>query len=258
MSEKKEEQSTLKEEEETPLKESKDEMEVQVQETEPRFSITKFIPNKILALFGRATYAEERTIYVGEPEKNSHFINNFIKTSKYTFYNFIFKYLLEQFMRVANFYFLIITALQLIPGLSPTGQFTTLFGLLIVLTLNAIKEILEDVVCISNFQFLLFLFFFDLINFQIKKRHRQDNEVNNRLAKILKNDTFVDVKWSDIYPGMIVYLESGHSIPADIVVLNTSEPLAICYIETSSLDGYKETFSFLTKGLNSFILVRQI
>jgi hypothetical protein len=35
---------------------------------------------------------------------------------------------------------------QLIPGLSPTGRFTTLVPLVIVLTITALKEIVEDIV----------------------------------------------------------------------------------------------------------------
>lgn len=44
---------------------------------------------------------------------------------------------------MANIYFLLISILQLIPGLSPTGSFTTLLTLLFVLAINAIKEIYE-------------------------------------------------------------------------------------------------------------------
>lgn len=47
--------------------------------------------------------------------------------------------LFQQFSRVANFYFLIIAALQLIPGLSPTPWITTVAPLLFVLLLNGAK-----------------------------------------------------------------------------------------------------------------------
>lgn len=38
---------------------------------------------------------------------------------------------------------------QLIPGLSPTGRFTTLLPLCIVISVTAIKELIEDIVCNS-------------------------------------------------------------------------------------------------------------
>lgn len=62
----------------------------------------------------------------------------------YTFYNFFFINLFEQFSRVANLYFLLIAVLQLTPGLSPTHWFTTVAPLLFVLAVNAIKEIYDD------------------------------------------------------------------------------------------------------------------
>ncbi len=49
-------------------------------------------------------------------------------------------------MRVANLYFLIISGFQQIPGVSPTGRWTTLGPLVVVLTFTAIKEAFEDAV----------------------------------------------------------------------------------------------------------------
>ena len=46
---------------------------------------------------------------------------NQISTSKYTLLTFLPVNLFEQFMRVANLYFLLCAILQLIPGLSPTS-----------------------------------------------------------------------------------------------------------------------------------------
>lgn len=37
--------------------------------------------------------------------------------------------------------------------------------------------------------------------------------------------------------GDIVRLESDDSFPADLVLLSSSEPEGLCYIETSNLDG---------------------
>ena len=50
---------------------------------------------------------------------------NSVSTSKYTFYNFLFLNLGQQFSRLANVYFLIIAVLQLFTKLSPTGRFST-------------------------------------------------------------------------------------------------------------------------------------
>lgn len=70
---------------------------------------------------------------------------NEISTAKYTLLTFLPVNLFEQFLRVANMYFLLMVILQLIPGLSPTSLFTTVAPLVFVLAVNAIKEGYDDV-----------------------------------------------------------------------------------------------------------------
>lgn len=43
--------------------------------------------------------------------------------------------------------------------------------------------------------------------------------------------------WQDLRVGDIVYISNNEGIPADILVLSTSEPDCICYVETKNLDG---------------------
>lgn len=45
------------------------------------------------------------------------------------------------------------------------------------------------------------------------------------------------IKWKDLQVGDYVLLKNDESIPADIVILSTSETDNICYIETQNLDG---------------------
>ena len=74
------------------------------------------------------------------------FQNNFIKTSKYSLLTFIPLNLFEQFQRAANFYFLCLLILQLIPEISSLTPITTALPLLGVLSLTAIKYAYDDVV----------------------------------------------------------------------------------------------------------------
>jgi hypothetical protein len=46
--------------------------------------------------------------------KSNHFCSNQVATSKYTLWSFVPKNLLQQFMRIANVYFLIISCLQVL------------------------------------------------------------------------------------------------------------------------------------------------
>ncbi|KAL1925325.1 uncharacterized protein VTP21DRAFT_208 [Calcarisporiella thermophila] len=43
--------------------------------------------------------------------------------------------------------------------------------------------------------------------------------------------------WRDVQVGEFVYLENDEAVPADIVILATSESDGLCYVETKNLDG---------------------
>ena len=43
--------------------------------------------------------------------------------------------------------------------------------------------------------------------------------------------------WAHVYPGDFVHLSCNEVIPADILLLRSSDPAGICHIETSNIDG---------------------
>lgn len=103
----------------------------------------------------------------------------------------------------------------MIPGLSPTGQYTTLATLVFVLTVNGIKDALEDL-----------------------QRHRQDKQVNTRKISVVRGGELIDVEWQHLVVGDVVKLKNDDFIPADIIVISSSdEKNSRCYIETSNMDG---------------------
>lgn len=43
--------------------------------------------------------------------------------------------------------------------------------------------------------------------------------------------------WKDVVVGDLLKIVNGQFFPADMILLSSSEPQGVCYIETSNLDG---------------------
>ncbi|XP_069948303.1 probable phospholipid-transporting ATPase IA isoform X8 [Cherax quadricarinatus] len=174
---------------------------------------------------GGAGGPDHRTVYINEPQPHKY-CTNAVSTAKYRYKLLFFlpMFLFEQFRRYANVFFLIIALLQQIPGVSPTGRYTTLVPLICILVVSAIKEIAEDI-----------------------KRHRADDELNKREIEVLKDGQWQWIKWRHIQVGDIVKVHNNKFFPADLVLLASSEPQALCYVETANLDG--ETNLKIRQGL---------
>ncbi|XP_073424573.1 probable phospholipid-transporting ATPase IM isoform X1 [Dendrobates tinctorius] len=159
---------------------------------------------------------EERRVKANDRDYNEKFkyANNGIKTSKYNILSFLPINLFEQFQRVANAYFLFLLILQLIPEISSLSWFTTIVPLVLVLTITAVKDATDD--------------FF---------RHKTDNQVNNRQSQVLLGDRLQNEKWMNVKAGDIIRLENNQFVVADMLLLSSSEPHGLCYVETAELDG---------------------
>ncbi|KAG0477419.1 hypothetical protein HPP92_014260 [Vanilla planifolia] len=158
-----------------------------------------------------------RLIHINDPRKTNdkyEFTGNEIRTSKYTVINFLPKNLFIQFHRVAYIYFLAIAGLNQLPPLAVFGRTVSLFPLLFVLCVTAIKDGYED-----------------------WRRHRSDRNENNREAHVLQFGQFKMKKWKNICAGEVVKIYCDDTIPCDMVLLGTSDPNGIAYIQTMNLDG---------------------
>ncbi|OWK12077.1 ATP8B3 [Cervus elaphus hippelaphus] len=71
---------------------------------------------------------------------------NVIHTAKYNVFSFLPLNLYEQFRRFSNLYFLLIILLQSIPEISTLPSFTLLVPLICLLTIRAIRDLVDDIV----------------------------------------------------------------------------------------------------------------
>ncbi|KAK4190085.1 hypothetical protein QBC35DRAFT_491285 [Podospora australis] len=167
-----------------------------------------------------------RIIHLNNPPANSvnKYVDNHVSTAKYNPATFLPKFLFEQFSKFANIFFLFTAGLQQIPGLSPTNRYTTIGPLIVVLLVSAGKELVEDY-----------------------RRKQADKALNMSKARILRGSSFEETKWINVAVGDIVRVESEEPFPADLVLLASSEPEGLCYIETANLDG--ETNLKIKQGL---------
>ncbi|KAM9724378.1 phospholipid-transporting ATPase ID isoform 1-T1 [Menidia menidia] len=164
----------------------------------------------------KARTEEERKVRANDREYNEKFqyASNCIMTSKYNIITFLPVNLFEQFQEVANTYFLFLLILQLIPQISSLSWFTTIVPLALVLSITAVKDATDD--------------YF---------RHKSDNQVNNRQSQVLIRGSLQNEKWMHVRVGDIIKLENNQFVAADLLLLSSSEPHGLCYIETAELDG---------------------
>lgn len=57
------------------------------------------------------------------------------------------------------------------------------------------------------------------------------------VLSLRKEKKYVECYWKDVQVGNFIKLRCDEVIPADMVLLHSSDPDGICHIETSSLDG---------------------
>ena len=162
-------------------------------------------------------------------------IGNTIRSSRYTIWNFLPRQLFAQFSKLANFYFLCVSVMQMIPTLSTTGSYTTIIPLLFFVSISMAKEGYDDL-----------------------RRYRLDKVENNSDAMVLhaykptkegldngKSVTsptagpkhWARTKWKDVQVGDVIKLRRDEAAPADLLILHVDGRNDVAYFETMALDG---------------------
>ena len=169
--------------------------------------------------------------------RNRGYASNAVRNQKYTLLTFLPLTLYEQvgyplhfgscprlsqFRYFFNLYFLLVALSQLVPALR-IGYLFTYFGpLAFVLTITLGKEALDD-----------------------WKRHKRDIESNSQLYDRLMPrgpsapgvSQVQRIASADIAVGDLILLRKDQRVPADMVLLRTTEKTGASYVRTDQLDG---------------------
>ena len=194
-------------------------------------------------------------------ERRGHaFLSNTIRSSRYTIWDFLPKQLFFQATRLHNFYFICIGIPQAIPGLSTTGNYTTILPLTFFILLTVLKEGYDDwgrhkMDKVENNKLARVL--------RLKKHSASQEEARRPLARtvselsvlrwagkgkagdLLENEPDEDevlawdcsTKWHNIKVGDVLKLKRDEPIPADIILLHSTGENGVAFIETMALDG---------------------
>ncbi|KAL1539393.1 Phospholipid-transporting ATPase 3 [Salvia divinorum] len=156
-----------------------------------------------------------RTVFCNDREANSlaKYKGNSVSTTKYDVFTFLPKGLFEQFRRVANLYFLMISILSCTP-VSPVSPITNVLPLSLVLLVSLVKEAWED-----------------------WKRFQNDMSINNSNVEVLQDWNWVPTPWKKLQVGDIIRVNQDGFFPADLLFLASTNPDGVCYVETANLDG---------------------
>ncbi|XP_034948084.1 probable phospholipid-transporting ATPase IIB isoform X2 [Chelonus insularis] len=156
-----------------------------------------------------------RTIHIGKPMYEK-FPTNVIRNQKYNIITFLPLVLFQQFKFFLNLYFLIMASSQFIKELK-IGYLYTYWGpLCFVLTVTICREAVDDF-----------------------RRYKRDKEVNGQkyYRLVRGSDTPELVPSSKLKVGDMIIVEKGQRVPADLVLLRTTEKSGSCFVRTDQLDG---------------------
>ncbi|KZT00633.1 phospholipid-translocating P-type ATPase [Laetiporus sulphureus 93-53] len=177
---------------------------------------------------------KSRAVPFRPPDKlRGHFPPNIIRNQKYNVITFLPIVFYEQFKFFFNLYFLVVALSQFVPALKIGFIVTYVAPLAFVLSVTMGKEAYDDY-----------------------KRNVRDREANSAKYIVLEPDTYASqqappdpnvhresgvcmrsIPSSVLRVGDCVLLEKNQRVPADLILLRTSDHSGACFIRTDQLDG---------------------
>ena len=141
--------------------------------------------------------------------------DNKICNTRFTITNFFPKMVNAQFRRSIHQYFVLIGIVQLNRNISANDTVMTWLPLGVVVALSVARDLIDD-----------------------ERRRHADQLVNSRSYTVCRGaGRGVHCRSGDLRVGDVLLLKRDDEIPADCVVLKTSDTRGLCYTQTTNLDG---------------------
>lgn len=156
--------------------------------------------------------SNDRVISPTDLSDSKTYPSNAISNAKYTPWSFLPIVLYQQFKFFNNLYYLLVALSQAIPQLRIGYLSSYIVPLAFVLTITMAKEASDDI-----------------------QRRRRDRESNNEKYEHLTSS--VPISSKDIKVGDLIVVHKQQRIPADMVLLSSSETSGEVFIRTDQLDG---------------------
>ena len=140
---------------------------------------------------------------------------NAVNNRRYTLITFLPLALANQFKMFFNIFFLAVAVSQFVPSLQVGYLFTYIAPLAFVVALSLAKDAFDDL-----------------------QRFRRDRSANaEQYFKLLPDGAPLPIASSDIQVGDLLLIDQNKRIPADCILLHTTEKSGASFVRTDQLDG---------------------
>jgi phospholipid-translocating ATPase len=158
--------------------------------------------SSISAVFrSKAHKTQPRDVFIGRRDLNSTWYpKNLIRNQKYNIITFIPLVLFQQFRFFFNLYFLVMACTQFIPMVRIGPLYTYWAPLAFVIFITMLREAYDDI-----------------------QRARRDKELNSQMYTLIENGRKRQIPSSELQVSDLIILQKNQRVPADVVLLQTSD-----------------------------------
>eukprot|EP00917_Polyrhabdina_sp_WS-2016_P000211 GHVP01000406.1.p1 GENE.GHVP01000406.1~~GHVP01000406.1.p1 ORF type:complete len:1031 (-),score=162.48 GHVP01000406.1:363-3398(-) len=157
-----------------------------------------------------------RVIKTNKPEKNEYkkYPENHIRSQRFRWWNFLILSVADQFKNYPNIYFLFEASCKLIPRLRVGYLSTSVGPFAFVIIFSVLRDGYEDYM-----------------------RYKRDIDLNHQKYTVYRKRQRKLVRSSELHVGDLIWIQKNERVPADSVLLYTTEKSGCSFIRTDQLDG---------------------